>query len=145
VPAKILIVDDAAFSRATLKDLLIGAGYEIAGLARDGDEGIFLYEILRPDVVTMDLVMPRRDGLSAIHAIRRFDAEAQIVVCSALTDAKVVREALLAGARDFIVKPYDPKRVVEAISRAVVAREKVAYKVSEKGADVTNVGPKQRV
>jgi len=145
VKAKILIVDDAAFSRSTLKDLLVGAGYEVAGMARDGDEGIFLYEILRPDVVTMDLVMPRRDGLSAIHEIRRFDPDAQIVVCSALTHARVVREALLAGARDFIVKPYEPKRVIEALSRAVTAREKVAYKVFEKGADVTNVGPKQRV
>lgn len=128
MPHKVLIVDDAAFSRSTLKDILAGAGYEIAGLAQDGDEGIFLYEILRPDVVTMDLVMPRRDGLSAIRAIREFDANAQIVVCSALTDAKNVREALLAGARDFIVKPYDARRVAEAVGRAAAARDKLVEK-----------------
>lgn len=122
---KVLIVDDAAFSRSTLRDILVGAGFEVAGLARDGDEGIFLYEILRPDVVTMDLVMPRRDGLSAIRAIKEFDGDAQIVVCSALTDARNVRDALLAGARDFIVKPYDARRVVEALTRAAAARDKL--------------------
>ncbi len=125
---KVLIVDDAAFSRTSLRDILVGAGYEIAGMAQDGDEGIFLYEILRPDIVTMDLVMPRRDGLSAIKAIREFDPHAQIVVCSALTDAKSVREALLAGARDFIVKPYDGKRVAEAVGRAAAGRDKLVEK-----------------
>lgn len=130
MPHKVLIVDDAAFSRTTLKDILVSAGFEVAGLAQDGDEGVFLYEILRPDVVTMDLVMPRRDGLSAIRAIKEFDTHAQIVVCSALTDAKNVREALLAGARDFIVKPYDPRRVAEAVGRAAAARDKLVEKKS---------------
>jgi len=124
VPHKILIVDDAAFSRNTLRDVLVAAGFEVVGMARDGDEGIFLYEILRPDVVTMDLVMSRCDGVTAIRAICAFDPLAQVVVCSALTDATSIREALLAGARDFIVKPYEAKRVVEAVGRAAAAGAK---------------------
>jgi len=143
--AKALVVDDSAFSRHTLRDLLAGAGYEVAGLARDGDEGIFLYEILRPDVVTMDLVMPRRDGISAIREIRRFDPDAQIVVCSALTDAKSVREALLGGARDFIVKPYDPARVLEAVARAAAAREKLVPKSRTNVAEITSRTARPRV
>lgn len=145
MPGKVLVVDDSAFSRHSLKDLLAGAGFEVAGQAKDGDEGIFLYEILLPDVVTMDLVMPRRDGISAIREIRRFDPRAQIVVCSALTDAKTVREALLSGARDFIVKPYDGARVVEAVTRAAAEREKLVPKSGQNVAEITSRTSRLRV
>lgn len=118
---KVLIIDDSAFSRNTLREMLAPLGYEVVGMARDGEEGIFLYEILRPDVVTMDLNMPKMDGLTAIKGIRKFDPDAQIIACSALSGAATIREALLGGARDFIVKPFETARVVEAVARAVRA------------------------
>jgi response regulator of citrate/malate metabolism len=83
--------------------------------------------------------------LGAIRAIRAFDPKAQIVVCSALTDAKIVREALICGARDFMVKPFDERRVVEAIGRAAIAREKLMAKPGTIGAEITSRGPKPRV
>ncbi len=116
---RVLITDDTLFMRATLKRILEGAGFQVAGEASDGEEAIELYRSLRHDVVTMDITMPRVDGLQAIRAIRKEDPNARIVVCSAMGQKPLVVEAIRSGAKDFIVKPFQPERVIDAVRAAV--------------------------
>ena len=111
----LLIVDDAAFMRLNLKNILKDK-YEIVGEAENGIEAVEMYEELEPDYVTMDITMPEMDGLEAIKAIMDIDPEAQIVVCSAMGQQKMVIQAIDAGAKDFIVKPFKDDRVINALA-----------------------------
>ena len=113
---KVLIVDDAAFMRLNLKNILKDE-YEIAGEAENGKEAVELYQELEPDIVTMDITMPVMDGLEAIKAIQDIDPDAQIVVCSAMGQQKIVIQAIEMGAKDFIVKPFKKDRVMESLQK----------------------------
>jgi len=116
---RILVVDDAAFMRMMLSDHLTKGGFEVVGQAENGIVAIAKYKELRPDVVTMDITMPEMDGIQAVKEIRKLDPQARIVMCSAMGQQHMVMEAIQAGARDFIVKPFDPTRVVQAVTKAL--------------------------
>ncbi|HBT39586.1 MAG: Response regulator receiver protein [Thermotoga sp. 50_1627] len=114
---RVLIVDDAAFMRMLLKDIITKAGYEVAGEAANGVEAVEKYKELKPDVVTMDIMMPEMDGITAIKKIKEIDPNAKIIVCSAMGQQAMVIEAIQAGAKDFIVKPFQHSRVIEALQK----------------------------
>lgn len=114
---RVLIVDDAAFMRMLLKDIITKAGYEVAGEAANGAEAVEKYKELKPDVVTMDITMPEMDGITAIKKIKEIDPNAKIIVCSAMGQQAMVIEAIQAGAKDFIVKPFQHSRVIEALQK----------------------------
>jgi two-component system chemotaxis response regulator CheY len=116
---KILIVDDAAFMRMMLKDILSKAGYEIAGEADNGKVGVERFLELQPDLVTMDITMPEMDGISAVREIKKHKADATVIMCSAMGQQAMVIDAIQAGAKDFIVKPFQPDRVLDAVRKAV--------------------------
>jgi two-component system chemotaxis response regulator CheY len=115
---RILITDDALFMRVTLKNILTQNGFEVVGEAANGFESVELYKQLKPDVVTMDITMPEMDGLQALKAIRAIDPNASVVMCTAMGQKNMVVEAIQSGAKDFIVKPFQPDRVLEAMSKA---------------------------
>ncbi|MBC2581617.1 response regulator [Clostridium sp. DJ247] len=117
--AKILIVDDAAFMRMMIKDILEKNGFEVIGEANNGLKAVELYKKEKPDVVTMDITMPDMDGIEAVKAIKSFDPTAKIIMCSAMGQQTMVMDAIKAGARDFIVKPFQPDRVLEAIKKVI--------------------------
>ncbi|WP_368490680.1 response regulator [Clostridium sp. BJN0013] len=119
--AKILIVDDAAFMRMMIKDILEKNGFEVVGEANNGIKAVELYKKETPDVVTMDITMPDMDGIEAVKQIRAIDANAKIIMCSAMGQQTMVMDAIKAGARDFIVKPFQPDRVLEAINKVVAS------------------------
>ncbi len=114
---RILITDDALFMRVTLKNILTKNGYEIAGEAANGRESVEMYKTTKPDLVTMDITMPEMDGISAVKEIRSFDPNAKIIMCTAMGQKNMVMEAVTAGARDFIVKPFQPEKVLEAVNK----------------------------
>jgi two-component system chemotaxis response regulator CheY len=116
---RVLVVDDAAFMRMMVKDILSKNGYEVVGEAENGMKAVEKFNELRPDLVTMDITMPEMDGISAVKAIRKIDPKAKIVMCSAMGQQAMVIEAIQAGARDFIVKPFQADRVLEAVRKAV--------------------------
>jgi len=116
---RVLIVDDAAFMRMILKDIVSKNGFEVAGEAANGFEAIDKYRDLKPDVVTMDITMPEMNGIEAIKRIRADFSEAKIIVCSAMGQQAMVIDAIHAGAKDFIVKPFQHSRVVEALNKVV--------------------------
>lgn len=109
---RLLVVDDALFMRKLIGGVAAEAGWEVVGEAGDGAEGVSLYEKLRPDLVTMDLVMPVMGGIEALRAIRAFDPEARVVVVTAVDQKQAVADAIQGGALDFIVKPFDRGRMV---------------------------------
>jgi two-component system chemotaxis response regulator CheY len=117
--SKILLVDDSAFMRSILKGLLLKDPYEVVGEASNGVEALELYKRLRPDLVTMDIVMPEMDGIETVKAIRAFDPSARIVMVSAMGQQGMVIDAIQAGARDFIIKPFQAPRVLEALKRVL--------------------------
>ncbi|AMW32310.1 two-component system, chemotaxis family, response regulator CheY [Fervidobacterium changbaicum] len=117
--ARILVVDDAAFMRMMLKDILTKAGHEVVGEAANGVEAVEKYKELKPDVVTMDITMPEMNGIDAIKEIKKIDPNATIIVCSAMGQQAMVIEAIQAGAKDFIVKPFQAARVIEAVQKVV--------------------------
>ncbi len=119
MPPRVLIVDDALFMRNLLRDIFLGAGWEIAGEAADGQEALEKYRELQPDLVTMDIVMPQRSGIEALQDIMVEDSEAVIVMCSALGQESMVMEAIQNGAKDFIVKPFQQEQVVEVVGRVL--------------------------
>ncbi len=112
---KIMIVDDAAFMRMLLKDILENNGFQIVGQAVNGRESIQKYKELNPDMVTMDIMMPGMDGIQAIKEIKSIDPNARIVICSAMGQKERVIEAIKAGARDFIFKPFQPEQIVQTL------------------------------
>ena len=117
--AKILIVDDAAFMRMMIKDILIKEGYDVVGEAENGAQAVEKYKELNPDLVTMDITMPEMDGISAVKEIMKINKGAKVVMCSAMGQQAMVIDAIQAGAKDFIVKPFQPDRVIEAISKVL--------------------------
>ncbi|GAM13171.1 response regulator [Mesobacillus selenatarsenatis] len=117
--ARILIVDDAKFMRITLTNILKKANHEIVGEAENGREAVELYRELKPDLVTMDITMPEMSGLDAVKEIKKDFKDAKIVMCSAMGQQKMVVDAIEAGAKDFIVKPFDDSQVVDSVSRVL--------------------------
>lgn len=113
----VLITDDTAFMRMTLRNVIEKNGYDVVGEAADGEEAVALYKELKPDMVTMDITMPKMDGISAIKEIMKVNPDAKIIVCSAMGQKPMVIEALSAGAKDFLVKPFDAERVVESLRK----------------------------
>ena len=120
--AKVLVVDDALFMRKMLSDILKKEGIEICGEAENGKDAINKYQQLKPDLVTMDIVMPKVeeiDGIGAVKEIIKIDPQAKIVMVSAMGQHSLVVEAIQAGAKDFVTKPFQPSRVVEAVNRVL--------------------------
>lgn len=113
--AKILIVDDAAFMRMMLADIFVEKGYKIAGEAENGEDALGLYKELKPDLVTMDIVMPGEGGIAAIKQILKDDPEAKILVVSALGQEALIKESIEAGALGFVIKPFKPEKVIEEV------------------------------
>ena len=116
---RVLVVDDAAFMRMMVKDILSQNGYDVVGEAENGLKAIEKYQELTPDLTTMDITMPEMDGITAVKEIKKIDPNAKIIMCSAMGQQAMVIEAIQAGARDFIVKPFQPDRVLEAVRKAV--------------------------
>lgn len=115
----VLIVDDMAFVRKTLSTLLSQAHYQVVGEAEDGMEAVKLYAKLRPDFVTMDIVMPMLSGIEATRKIIATDKEARIIIISAMSQENLIMEAIHAGAKDFIQKPFNKVEVIKTIERAL--------------------------
>jgi two-component system chemotaxis response regulator CheY len=115
----VLVVDDAAFMRMMLKEILQKNGFDVLGEAENGAVSVAAYQKLKPDIVTMDITMPEMNGIDAVKAIKSLDDKAKIVMVSAMGQQAMVIEAIQAGASDFIVKPFQPERVVEALSKVV--------------------------
>lgn len=115
----ILVVDDASFMRMMIKDILSKNGFTILGEAENGLKGVEKYKELQPDLVIMDITMPEMDGIQAVREIKKINPEAKIVMCSAMGQQAMVIEAIQAGAKDFIVKPFQNDRVVEAVKKAL--------------------------
>ena len=116
---KILIVDDAAFMRMMIKDILSKNGYEVVGEAENGARAIEKFKELIPDLVVMDITMPEVDGIQAVKEIKKISADSKIIMCSAMGQQAMVIESIQAGARDFIVKPFQAERVVEAVKKVL--------------------------
>lgn len=120
--ARVLVVDDALFMRRMLSDILKKEGIEIVGEAENGKEAIEKYQQFKPDLVTMDIVMPKTeeiDGIGAVKEIMKIDPQAKIIMVSAMGQHSLVVEAIQAGAKDFVTKPFQPSRVIEAVKRAL--------------------------
>jgi len=119
----VLIVDDAIFMRSMLKDILVRHGFKVVGEAENGKEACEKYQEVNPDLTTMDIVMPQMNGIEAVKEILKNDPNAKIVMCSALGQEALVTESIEAGAKDFIVKPFSPDKVVKIISQIAEASE----------------------
>ena len=117
--AKILIVDDVAFMRMMIKDILTKNGYEVVAEAANGVEAVELYKSHQPDLVTMDITMPEMDGIEAVKQIKAVNPAAKVIMCSAMGQQSMVMDAIKAGANDFIVKPFQADRVLEAVKKIV--------------------------
>lgn len=117
--AKVMICDDAAFMRMMIKDILVKNGYEIAAEAENGLKAVEQYPEAKPDLVLMDITMPEVDGIEAVRRIKTLDSNANIIMCSAMGQQAMVIEAIQAGAKDFIVKPFKADRVLEAVRKVI--------------------------
>lgn len=115
----VLICDDAAFMRMMIKDILSKNGYNIAGEAENGAKAVEKYNELKPDLVLMDITMPEMDGIQALKAIKQGDPNATVIMCSAMGQQAMVIESIQAGAKDFIVKPFQADRVLEAVKKVI--------------------------
>jgi two-component system chemotaxis response regulator CheY len=115
----VLVCDDAPYMRTLVTNILQRAGFEVVGEAETGAQAVEQYKRLRPDVVTMDLIMRDMGGIEALRAIREFDGKARILVCSGLAQQSLVAEAMAAGASEFVAKPFQPSRLLEAIQYAL--------------------------
>lgn len=116
---RILIVDDAAFMRMMIKDILVKNGFEVVAEAENGAQAVEKYKEHSPDLVTMDITMPEMDGITALKEIKQIDAQARIIMCSTMGQQSMVIDAIQAGAKDFIVKPFQADRVLEAINKTL--------------------------
>ena len=117
--ARVLVVDDAAFMRKMVTDALTKGGHEVVGEAGNGVEAISQFQALKPDLMTLDITMPEKDGLAALADIMGSDPSAKVVMCSALGQEAKVLESIKAGAKDFVVKPFQPDRVLSAVEKAL--------------------------
>ena len=115
----ILICDDAAFMRMMVKDILTKGGYNVVGEAENGAVAVQKYNELKPDLVTMDITMPEMDGIQALKKIKQADPSANVIMCSAMGQQAMVIESIQSGAKDFIVKPFQADRVLEAVKKAI--------------------------
>lgn len=115
----VLVVDDAAFMRMMIKDILTKNGYNVVGEAENGAKAFEKYNELKPDLVLMDITMPEVDGIAALKKIKGSDPNAMVIMCSAMGQQAMVIEAIQGGAKDFIVKPFQPERVLEAVKKVV--------------------------
>lgn len=115
----ILIVDDAAFMRMMIKDVLSKNGFEICGEAENGARAIEKYKELNPELVIMDITMPEVDGIQAVKEIKKINGAAKVIMCSAMGQQAMVIEAIQAGAKDFIVKPFQAERIIEAVKKVL--------------------------
>jgi len=116
---RVLLVDDTTFMRRMLRDILVRAGFEVSAEASNGRQAVEAYRQARPDLVIMDITMPEMDGVAAVREIAGADPAARIVMCSALGQQELIIEALEAGARDFVVKPFVPEKVLEAVRKVM--------------------------
>ena len=115
----ILLVDDAAFMRMMLKDILVKNGYEVLGEAENGLKAVEKYKELNPDLVIMDITMPEMDGIEAVKEIKKINPSAAVIMCSAMGQQSMVIEAIQSGAKDFIVKPFQADRIIEAVRKVL--------------------------
>jgi len=114
---RILIVDDALFMRVTLEKILTKEGHEVVGHAGNGLEALAAYKKLKPDLVTMDMSMPEMDGVKAVGELKKIDPDAKVIMVSAMAQEMIVKDAIIAGALDFILKPFKPEKVLESVGR----------------------------
>ena len=117
--ARILVVDDAAFMRKMVSDALVKGGHEVVGEAGNAVEAIARFQELKPELTTLDITMPEKDGLAALKEIIEIDPTARVIMCSALGQESKVLESIKLGARDFVVKPFQAERVLEAVGKAL--------------------------
>ena len=117
--ARVLVVDDAAFMRKMVSDALAKGGHEVIGQAGNGVEAIAQFRELRPDLMTLDITMPEKDGLAALKDVMELDPGAKVIMCSALGQESKVLESIKLGAKDFVVKPFQPDRVIDAVAKAL--------------------------
>lgn len=115
----VLVVDDAAFMRMKIVKLLSDNGYSVTGEAGNGEEAVMKYQQLQPDLVIMDITMPVMDGIAAITEIRKLDDGAKVIVCSAMGQQNMVIQAIKSGAKDYVLKPFQPDRVLEAVRKQI--------------------------
>jgi two-component system chemotaxis response regulator CheY len=125
VKARVLVVDDAIFMRKMISDILEGNDMEIVGEADTGASAVERYKELKPDLVTMDIIMPEMNGIDAVKEIMAVDSQARIVMCSALGQQALVQEAMGAGAKDFLIKPFNPARVIEVVTKILSHKQAV--------------------
>jgi two-component system chemotaxis response regulator CheY len=116
---RVLVADDASFMRQMIREIVESEGFEVCGEASDGVEAVDEFKRLQPDVVTMDIVMPLKSGIDAVRGIMALDPGACVVMCSALGQETLVTEAIQAGAKDFIVKPFKPDAVIETLKKVL--------------------------
>lgn len=116
---RVMLVDDASFMRMMLKNILVGSGYEIIGEAENGAKAVEQYKSLKPDLTIMDIIMPEMGGIDAVREIVKINPSAKILMCSSMGQQSLVVEAIQAGAKDFIVKPFQPSNVLEAVKKAL--------------------------
>lgn len=114
---RVLITDDAAFMRLALKTMLVKNGFEIVGEAENGEVAVEKYKTLKPDIITLDITMPIMDGIAALKEIKAFDKNAKVMMISAMGQESIVRDAIMAGAQGFIIKPFNEETVVKAFSK----------------------------
>jgi two-component system chemotaxis response regulator CheY len=114
---KVLIADDAAFMRMTLKNMLLNNGFEVVGEAEDGEDAIYKYKNLKPDIVTMDITMPKLTGIDALKEIMNYDAQAKVIMISAMGQETMVKLSIVYGAKSFIVKPFKEEQVIKVLSQ----------------------------
>lgn len=119
VSGTVMVCDDALFMRTMVKDILTQAGFSVVGEAENGNMAVEQYRKLNPDLVTMDIVMPEMGGIEAVRKIIEIDPQARILMCSAMGQQALVAEAIQAGAKDFVIKPFQPSRVLEAVQRVL--------------------------
>lgn len=115
----VAIVDDLAFIKLVLRDLIEKAGFRVVGEASNGEEAIELFQDKRPDVLLLDITMPKMDGITALKKLLEIDPKANIIMCSALGQQQLIVEAIQLGAKDFIVKPFRPERVISSIKKTL--------------------------
>lgn len=120
---RILIVDDLDFMRSIIADIVKKAGYQVAGEAKDGLEALSAYERTQPDVVLLDIAMPRMDGLTALEKLKKLYPESKVVMCSSLGDQERIIKAISRGASDFVVKPFQRQRLLSAVGKAMENKE----------------------
>jgi two-component system chemotaxis response regulator CheY len=117
--ARVLVVDDAAFMRKVVSDALTAGGHEVVGEAGNGNEAVQRYQELHPELTTLDITMPEKDGVAALAEIIAINPSARVLMCSALGQESKVIESIKLGAKDFVVKPFQPTRLLEAVGKAL--------------------------